>query len=190
MAVSRIAPIPSNSPWWPPTLRPTSATTPVNPISKPKARIGVGRSEWSKRIARTAPISGTAETMIADSDEGTRSSPNASIGKGIEISATANASSHFHRPRRLGSVPARQASASSTSAPSVTRPHASTGGVTPWSTAILMNRYGTPQMTEAAAKASHARRVIAAQVWQARGVGFSWPGARRAGRRAAADRAD
>src|SRR5262249_58025862 len=57
----------------------------------------------------------------------------------------------------------------------VTRPQASTGGVTPWSTAILMNRYGTPQMTEAAAKASHARRVIAAEVWQPRSVGSDGP---------------
>ena len=78
--------------------------------------------------------------MIAASDEGTRSSPIASIGNGIAISATANASSQRHRPKTLRSVPARQASPSSTSAPSVTRPQASTGGVMPWSTAILMNR--------------------------------------------------
>src|SRR6516162_886196 len=98
--------------------------------------------------------------MIAASDEGTRSSPIASIGNGITISATANANSQRQRPRRLPSVPARQARPSSTSAPRVTRPQASTGAVTPWSTAILMNRYGTPQMTEAAAKANQARRVM------------------------------
>ena len=42
--------------------------------------------------------------------------------------------------RVLRSVPARQASGSRTSAPSVTRPQASAGGVTPWRTAISMNR--------------------------------------------------
>src|SRR5436190_7988734 len=157
-----MAAIPTSSSPWPATSIPTSAITPTNPISSPRARIGVGLSEWSKRMASSAPMSGTAATMIAASDEETRCSPIASIGKGIATSTTANASSQRHRPRTLASVPARQASASSTTAPSVTRPQARAGAVTPWSTAILMNRYGTPQMTEASAKASHARRVITA----------------------------
>ena len=91
-------------------------------------------------MASSAPISGTVATMIAASEEGTRSSPIASIGNGITISATAKASSQRQRPRRLASVPARQASASRAIAPSVTRPQARSGAVTPWSTAILMNR--------------------------------------------------
>ncbi len=159
-----IAPIPSSSPPCPATSIPTSAITPPNPIARPSARTGVGRSEWSKRIARIAPISGTVATMIAASDEGTRSSPIASIGNGIAISATANASSPRQCRLTVPSVPARLASASSTTAPSVTRPHASTGGVTPWSTAILMNRYGTPQISEDAANATQARRVMPGSV--------------------------
>src|SRR5262249_1137188 len=102
--------------------------------------------------------------MIAASDDGTRSSPIASIGNGITISTTANAISQRHRSRTVRSVPPRHASASSTTAPRVTRPQASTGAVTPWSTAILMNRYGTPQMIEAAANASQARRVMLGSV--------------------------
>ena len=89
VAVSMIAPMPSSSPPWPATSRPTSAITPQKPISSPTARTGVGRSEWSKRMARTAPIRGTVATMIAASEEGTRDSPKASIGNGMQISATA-----------------------------------------------------------------------------------------------------
>ena len=68
---------------------PTSTITPPKPTTRPSARTGVGRSLSSKRIASTAPISGTAATMIAASDEATCTSPAAISGNGIEISATA-----------------------------------------------------------------------------------------------------
>jgi hypothetical protein len=70
----------------PATSIPTSAITPEKPISRPRARSGVGRSEWSKRRASTALISGTNAMMIAASDEATRSSPAAISGNGPEIS--------------------------------------------------------------------------------------------------------
>ena len=74
----------------PATSIPTSAITPAKPITEPDAPAArVGRSEWSKRSASTAPISGTAAMMIAASDEATCSSPAAISGNGIEISATA-----------------------------------------------------------------------------------------------------
>ncbi len=66
-----------------------STITPPNPSSSPSARTGVGRSEWSKRSASRAPISGTEEIRIAARDEDTRVSPAAIIGNGMQISATA-----------------------------------------------------------------------------------------------------
>ena len=101
--------------------------------------------------------------MIAASDESTCTSPAAISGNGIDISTTASATSHRHPPRSVGSVPARQASANSTTAASVTRPQASASGGTPPSTAILMNRYEAPQMIDIAANAIQARRLIRAQ---------------------------
>ncbi len=68
---------------------------------------------------------GTDEIRIAASEEDSRVSPAAIIGKGMQISATAYASSVPQRPRIEGNVPARHASASSTTAARVTRPHAS-----------------------------------------------------------------
>ena len=77
---------------------------------------------------------------IAAVEEATCFSPAAIIGNGIAISATAKASSQRPRPRRLGSVPARQATASSTTAPSATRSQARSSGGMPPSSAILMKR--------------------------------------------------
>ncbi len=124
----------------PATSIPTSAITPPNPIISPSARVGVGRSSGSKRNASTAPINGTAAITIAASDEDTCSSPAAISGNGIDTSATAYAISHRHRPLSVCSVPARHASPMSTIAASVTRAHASIGGVIPPLTAIRMNR--------------------------------------------------
>jgi hypothetical protein len=57
-------------------------------------------------------------------------------------------------------MPNRQARPISTPAPITTRPQARKAGGTPSSTATLMKRYGTPEITEAAANAIHARRLI------------------------------
>ena len=73
----------------PATSIPTSAITPAKPIPRPTARIGVGRSEGSKRSDRTVTISGTEAMMIAASDEATCTSPSAISGNGIETSMTA-----------------------------------------------------------------------------------------------------
>jgi hypothetical protein len=84
-------------------------------------------------------------------------------GNGIEISTTAYAASHRQRPRTPYSAPARAASASSTAAPSTTRPQASVAGVRPPSTPSLMNRYGIPQRVETAAKIDQARAPTCAE---------------------------
>src|SRR4051794_9679447 len=81
-------------------------------------------------------------------------------GNGTAISKIANASSHRPRPRRDDSVPARHASASSTTAASTTRDHARNAGGTPSSTATLMNRYGTPQIVDIAKNPAHARALM------------------------------
>src|SRR3954454_8436169 len=78
-------------------------------------------------------------------------------GNATAISKIANASSDRPRLRRDDSVPARHASASSTTAASTTRDHARNAGGTPSSTATLMNRYGTPQIVDTAKTPAHAR---------------------------------
>src|SRR3954469_760495 len=75
----------------------------------------------------------------------------------MQTSASANAASQGNRARRPRSAPVRAAIGSSTSAPSATRDQATNAGGTPWFTAILMNRYGTPQMRDIAAKSVQAR---------------------------------
>ncbi len=129
---------------------PTSAATPASPTSMPTSRVGVGRSERSKRRARPATNSGTAAIRIAASDEGRCSSPNAIIGNGIVISTKAKAASQRRsRPRR---APRRYAIGSRMSAAIATRDHA-TKPADSSSTATLMKKYGTPQSTE-----THANR--------------------------------
>ncbi len=61
------------------------------------------------------------------------------------------------RPGDRRSVPARQASASSTTAARTMRAHARKIGGTPSSTASLMKRYGMPHSVAIAANAAHAR---------------------------------
>src|SRR4051794_2059379 len=139
---------------------PTSATTPARPISRPTSRRPETRSDASKRSARSATISGAAAMMIAATDESTWRSPAAISGNGTAISKIANASSHRARPRSEDSVPARHASASSTTAASTTRDQARNAGGTPSSTATLMNRYGTPQIVDIAKKPAHARTLM------------------------------
>ena len=114
----------------------------------------VARSAGSKRIASTATISGTEAIRIAVSDEDTYCSPAAISGNGSVISITAYAAIHPQRPRSWRSTPARQASASSSAAPSATRTNDRNTGETPSSTATLMNRYGTPQISDMAANAA------------------------------------
>src|SRR4051795_3137007 len=142
---------------------PTSATTPPSPMRSPTSRRPETRSDASKRRASNATISGAAAMMIAATDESTCCSPKAMNGNGTAISKTANASSQRPRPRSDGSVPARHASASSTTAASTTRHHARKAGGTPSSTAILMNRYGTPQIVDIAKKPAHARALMGAE---------------------------
>src|SRR4051794_486919 len=139
---------------------PTSATTPPSPMSSPTSRRPETRSEASKRSASRATMSGAAAMMIAATDESTCCSPNAMSGNGTAISNSANATSHRPRPRSDGSVPARHASASSTTAASTTRHQARNAGGTPSSTATLMNRYGTPQIVDIAKKPAHARALM------------------------------
>ena len=107
-------------------------------------------------------MSGAAAMMIAATDESTCCSPAAMSGKGMVISNTAKAATQRQRPRRVPSVPARQASASSTNAASTTRDQARKAGGMPSSTATLMNRYGTPQTSDIAANPAHARALMAA----------------------------
>src|SRR3954447_9854145 len=148
---------------------PTSATTPARPISSPTRRRPDTRSDASKRSASSATISGAAAMMIAATDESTCCSPAAMSGNGTAISNSANATSHRPRPRRDGSVPARHASAGSTTAASTTRDHARNAGGTPSSTATLMNRYGTPQIVDIAKKPAHARALMAPRMSDRRG---------------------
>ena len=69
--------------------RPTSATTPANPISSPNRRAPVARSAWSKRSASRATISGTEAIRIAANEDETCCSPAAISGNGITISTSA-----------------------------------------------------------------------------------------------------
>ena len=117
----------------------------------------MARSAGSNRIASTAMISGTAAMMIAARLESMCCSPAAISGNGIEISSSAYSASHFPRPFSVRSDPARHASASSTTAASTTRDHATNAGDSPSSTAILMNRYETPQSTDIVPNPAHAR---------------------------------
>src|SRR3954451_480578 len=144
---------------------PTSATTPPRPTSRPTSRRPPTRSDSSKRSASSATISGAAAMMIAATDESTWRSPLAISGNGTAISKIAKASSHRPRPRPRSepSVPARQARPRSTTAASTTRDHARNAGGTPSSTAILMNRYGTPQIVDIAKKPAHARALMGAE---------------------------
>src|SRR3954453_20440548 len=142
---------------------PTSATTPPSPMRSPTSRRPETRSDASKRRASNATISGAAAMMIAATDESTCCSPKAMKGNGTAISKTANASSQRPRPRSDGSVPARHASARRTTAASTTRHHARKAGGTPSSTAILMNRYGTPQIVDIAKKPGHGRALMGAE---------------------------
>src|SRR5213596_3049386 len=65
------------------------------------------------------------------------------------------------RSRRPWSTLRRIASGSNSAAARAIRDHATNAGAMPASTAILMKRYGTPQITELRMKRSHARLVIA-----------------------------
>ena len=76
-------------------------------------------------------------------------------GNGIAISTGAKRDERL--PARASGRAARRARAangSSSAAASATRPNATNDGVAPWSTAILMKRYGIPQRTETAANAA------------------------------------
>ena len=152
---SRISTAPSNSSAFPATSMPTSTITPANPISRPTRRSPVARSAWSKRIAITATISGTEAIRIAVSDEDTYCSPAAISGNGSVISITAKTAIQRQRPRTWASTPARQASASSSAAPIAIRTKERKTGETPSSIAILMKRYGTPQISAIATNAAH-----------------------------------
>ena len=121
----------------------------------PASRVRVGRSAWSKRVASSATNSGTAAIRIAASDELTCTSPKPSSGHGTAISTAANTVSVRQRAPRPRSAPSLQATGSSTSRGEASRDHAMTLGETS-STAILMNRYGMPQITETAANSAQA----------------------------------
>ena len=155
-----MASAPSSSSVRPATSIPISATTPASPSSRPASRAPVARSSASKRSASRATNSGAAATMIAASDELTCCSPAAISGNGNVISTRPKTAIQRQRPRSEASVPARQASPSSTAAPSTIRTHASSAGGTPSSTATLMNRYGMPHRVETAAKAIQARALM------------------------------
>src|SRR5919204_1929330 len=75
-------------------------------------------------------------------------------------------------PRRSISTPWRGTRAKSRAAPSTRRAQERKKGEMPSSTAILMNRYGTPQMSESAAKAIHPRRLIGSGLQSGYG---GWP---------------
>src|SRR2546427_11994276 len=64
------------------------------------------------------------------------------------------------RSRNPRSTPRRMANGSNSAAAGAIRDHATNAGAMPASTAILMKRYGTPQMTELRMKKDQARGVI------------------------------
>src|SRR5919198_5046748 len=75
----------------------------------------------------------------------------------MQISNSANAASHGSRRRSPRRAPTCAAIGTSTQAASATRDHATKSGGTPWSTAILMKRYGMPQIRDIAANRNQAR---------------------------------
>ena len=58
-------------------------------MNSPTRRVPPTRSEWSKRSASSAMISGTDAIRIAASDDATCCSPAAISGNGMQISMTA-----------------------------------------------------------------------------------------------------
>ena len=116
---------------------PTSATTPAIPTSRPTKRVGVGRSEWSKRSASSATNIGTVAIRIAVREEEMRCSPKPISGQGMAISTIAKTTrGHSRRPRN---APSLIATGSSTAAASASRDQATKPGDIS-STAILMKR--------------------------------------------------
>ena len=115
---------------------------------------------WSIRNASSAVTSGSEAIRIAASEDETCCSPSGISHQGSPHSAIENATSGRAFARSPSRYPSFQAIGSSSAAPIATRPHATSIGDAPPSSATLMNRYGTPQMTETEANRIQARRDI------------------------------
>ena len=107
--------------------------------------------------AITAATIGTPATNRAASDDEIRVSAQPSIKKGTAISITAKTTTHPSTGRNAGNRPRVAATGRSTAAARATRPHTTTLGLRS-STAILMNRYGKPQITDSARNSTQPRR--------------------------------
>jgi hypothetical protein len=77
---------PRSSPGRPATSTPSSATTPMNPTTRPASRSPVGLSSGEKRTDSSATISGMEAIRIAASDEEMRCSPRAISRNGTATS--------------------------------------------------------------------------------------------------------
>src|SRR3954468_10925040 len=138
----------------PPTERhgPRTTSTPAKPAARPATRRGVGRSSGSMNVATTSVSSGVVAFHMPASTDEMRVSPSASSRNGIELpnSAITNRWPQTVRPagrRRRVSASA----ASSTTAPSATRPKATSTGANV-STATLIERKLEPQISARSAK--------------------------------------
>src|SRR4051812_40988707 len=136
-------------------------------MSSPTSREPVGGPDGEKRIDSTATISGIEAMRIAVSDEEMCCSPTEISVNGMTISVAVYAAIGAAWPRSPRSAPRRAASGSSSTAASATRDHATKAGGTSASTATLMKKYGTPQITELAANSAHARALTgSSRAWQ------------------------
>ena len=112
----------------------------------------------SSRVT-TAPTIGTVASRSPASPLEIRSSAWVSSSHGPAISSSANTSTQGHARRAGPSTRERSAIGSSTRAPTAVRASTTVAGSS-WSTAILMKRYGVPQMTPIAANSAHADPVM------------------------------
>src|SRR3954462_15146359 len=151
---------PSSSLLSPATSMPTSSTTPASPTSMPTSRCRVTRSSGSTNSVRAATSNGNEAIRIAVTDDDTWTSPKEISGNGMQTSDRAKAATQGSLRGTPRSARECAAIGSRSAAPSATRAQATKIGGTPWSTAILMNRYGMPQIADIAANRAQARGVM------------------------------
>ena len=137
---------------------PTSSATPARPASRPAQRMSVSRSASPVTLASSAPMMGTDAISRPLMELDSLSSASESSSHGEMISTTAKITSQRQYGSRMLSSPRRSAMGSSSAAPMATRARTSTGTGTP-PTAILISRYGTPQITLMVAKSTQPRRL-------------------------------
>ena len=141
-----------------PKSPPTIAPTPTRPINSPSRPNPVIRSAPPVASARAVPTRGTPAMSRPVSELDRCCSADPSITHGIAISTTAKATSQRQRAR-IGRMSTRRSAIGSRMAVAspVRRRTSRAGEIS--ATAIRMNRYGIPQITDISANRTSPRRV-------------------------------